>query len=615
MSIDANDINRRLLDRCEEVCLHLLPNGKRRGIHWLVGDISGSAGESLQITMSGSAAGRFLDFSNRDIKGGTMLWLWSKVKNISYKDAVGQAAEFLGVKSDDYGVHRHRPKLYSKPPHEPIPAPAPESAVMKYLVEERKLDPAVIAKAKIGETEGSQAIIFPYADFDDEKKMWVLAHKKTISLARPNGKKDCMTTKGTKRCLYGKNLIDDNVSEIVICEGEVDALSWQTLGIPAVSVPNGVNDFEWVDIDWDWLARFEKIYVSMDMDEPGNAAALEVCKRLGLHRCYIVSLPQKDANDCLVKGGLGREDMLKFLQAAKAIELDEIKSADAFKRDVVERYETDPLALGYSTPWENELPWRVRPGEMTILSGFSGHGKSQMLNQLMISLRAQGARIMDASLEVRPALTLYYMTRCALGKKKPTRPEVERCVDWLNEGLHFLDCIGTVNVDRLMAALEYSRKRYGTDIFIIDSLFKCGLSGEDFSGAREFADRLTTFCNNTGAHVILVAHSRKTQNGNEYSIPTKSDVAGSSDITNAAFNVLICWRHKMKKRKLDEARTTNNVQMAAEWMAQPDGKILLDKQRYGDGEECETSIWFHRDACQFHCGAEKAIPYFKLEES
>jgi twinkle protein len=612
MSLDANALNRNLLDRCEEVCLHLLPNGKRRGAHWLVGDIFGSAGESLQITMTGSAAGRFIDFSNKDVKGATMLWLWSKVKGISYKEALNQAAEFLGVKADDYGIRRHKPKLYAKPPAEPIKLPEQQSPVMKYLVEERKIDPAIIIKAKVGESEGSRGIVFPYADYDDEKKMWVLAHKKTINLERPNGKKDCFSTKGTKRCLYGKNLIDDNTSEIVICEGEIDCLSWQTLGVSAVSMPNGVSDMEWVDIDWEWLARFEKIYVSTDMDEPGLKAAPDICKRLGLHRCFIVSLPKKDANECLTSG-VSKEDMLKALQTAKAIELEEIKSADSFKKDVVDHYETDPTVLGYYTPWDSDLPWRVRPGEMTVLSGFSGHGKSQALNQLMVSLITQGARIMDASLEVRPALTLYYMTRCALAKKRPAKQEVEACVDWLNDGLHFLDCIGTVNVDRLMAALEYSRKRYGTDVFIIDSLFKCGLSGEDFSGAREFADRLTTFCNNTGAHVILVAHSRKTQNGNEYNVPTKSDVAGSSDITNAAFNVLIVWRNKMKKRKMDEAKQSNNVEMMAEWTAQPDGKILLDKQRYGDGEECEINTWFNKESCQFSLGSEKSMAYFQVQ--
>ncbi len=611
MSNDASEINRRLLDRGEEVCLHLLPNGKRRGINWLVGDISGAAGESLQITLGGSAAGRFIDFTNTEVKGGTLLWLWSKVKNVTYTEAVKQASEFLGIRADDYGVRRHKPRSFAKPPVASFPPASEGTPVMKYLVDERKIDPAVIAKAKIGETPEGDAIVFNFADFDNEKKQWMLAHRKTLKLARPDGKKDCWSTKGTKRCLYGKNMIDDNVSEIVICEGETDALSWHSWGIPAVSMPNGVSDFEWVDIDWEWLSRFEKIYISTDMDEPGIKASPEICKRLGLHRCYIVSLPKKDANDCLVSG-LTRADMDKCLEEAKAIELDEIKSADSFKKDVVDHYETDPSALGYSTPWDAELPWRVRKGEMTVLSGFSGHGKSQGLNQLMVNLISQGARVMDASLEVRPALTLYYMTRCALAKKHPNRDEVEKCVDWLNDGLHFLDCVGTVNVNRLMAAIEYSRKRYGTDVFIIDSLFKCGLSGEDYAGAREFADKLTTFCNNTGAHVILVAHSRKTSNGNEYSLPTKSDVAGSSDITNAAFNVIIFWRNKMKKRKLDEARQTNNIEMLSEWQNQPDGKILLDKQRYGDGEECEVNTWFSRDSCQFSLGSEQSFPYFRI---
>lgn len=612
MSSDASQINRMLLERGEEVCLHLLPNGKRKGIHWEVGGIEGGAGASMQVTLNGSASGRFIDFAHPETKGATLLWLWKSVKNCSYKEAVTQAADFLGVKPDDYGVRRHKPKLYAKPPVVSYPSAQDNSKGMKYLVEDRKLDPAVIVKAKIGETPDGDAVIFNYADFDDEKKQWMLAHRKTLKLARNDGKKDCFGTKGTKRCLYGKNLIDENVSEIVLTEGEIDALSWHSWSIPAVSVPNGVSDMEWVDIDWEWLSRFEKIYVSMDMDEAGVKAAPEICKRLGLHRCYIVSLPKKDANDCLVDG-LKREDMFKCLESSKAIELDEIKSPDAFKKDVVDFYENDPNKGGYSTPWDAELPWRVRRGELTILSGFSGHGKSQGLNQLMVSLISQGARVMDASLEVRPALTLYYMTRCALAKKYSSKQEVERCVDWLNDGLHFLDCIGTVNVTRLLTAMEYSRKRYGTDVFIIDSLFKCGLSGEDYAGARDFADKLTTFCNNTGAHVILVAHSRKTQNGNEYAIPTKSDVAGSSDITNAAFNVIIFWRNKMKKRKMDEARQSNNVELMAEWQQQPDGKILLDKQRYGDGEECEVNTWFSRDACHFSCGAEKSIPYFQAK--
>jgi twinkle protein len=452
-------------------------------------------------------------------------------------------------------------------------------------------------------------MVFPFIEKDAESGKEIAVHRKFLNLDRPEGKKVCSSSKGTKRCLYGKNLIDENVSEITICEGEIDALSWNSWRIPAVSVPNGVSDFEWVDIDWDWLARFERINVSMDMDEPGKACALEICKRLGLHRCYIVSIPKKDANECLV-AGLTREVMLKCLASAKPIELDEIKRPEDFRKEVTDYYEIDPSTVGWETPWTPVVPWRVRKSEFTVLSGYSGHGKTILLNQLMLKLVSQGCRVMDASLEIKPGMTLYNMTRCALGRRYSPKEEVEACISWLDESMFFLDCIGTVSVDRLMHAMEYARKRHGIDVFVIDSLFKCGLSSEDYGGQREFADKLTTFCNNTGAHVILVAHSRKTSNGNELNIPTKSDVAGSSDLTNAAFNVIICWRNKIKKRKIDEARAANDMEEIVEWTDQPDGKIVVDKQRFGEGEECETHVFFDKDSTQFHTDPNKMIPFF-----
>lgn len=613
--MDASELNRRLIDRSQEVCSHLLPNGKVRGNVYLVGGIDGSAGESLQITLTGAAAGRFKDFADPDnTKGATFLWLWSKVKGITFSEAINQAKEFLGIKDEDFGVRKHKERIFSKPEKGGVRLAEPNSEVMDYLVITRQIDPIVIANAKIAETDDGKAIVFPFIETDPETGKESAVHRKYLSLERPNGKKDSWTTKGTKRCLFGKNLIGGAVSDLVICEGEIDALSWSSVGIPAVSIPNGVSDFDWVDLDWEWLDRFEKIYVSTDMDEPGIACSKEICKRLGLHRCYIVTLPKKDANDCLLDG-MKKEDFEKCLHTAKAIELDEIKKPNEYTSEVMEYYTTDWSKRGWSTPWFPALPWRVRKAEFTVLSGFSGSGKTVALNQLMLHLVQQGCKVMDASLEIKPGMTLYNMTRCALAKRESSKQEIESCIEWLNDSVFFLDCIGTVSVDRLMHSMEYARKRHGIDIFVIDSLFKCGLDPTDFGAQRTFADKLTSFCNNTGAHVILVAHSRKTMNGNEHAIPSKSDVAGSSDLTNAAFNVIVWWRNKMKKRKLDEARQSippNNEQIA-EWLDAPDGKAVLDKQRFGDGDEAEVAVWFNGDSCQFHTTNNRKTPYFALK--
>jgi twinkle protein len=611
MDSDAASINRMCLDRMEELCQHLLPKGKRQGNHWLVGGIDGEAGDSLQITISGSSAGRFKDFADDQVKGATPLWLWSKAKGCSFSEAIKEAKEWLGVRDDDFGIRRHRQKTFCRPEKAAIRPAESNTKVMDYLTLARRLNPIVVATAKVCETEDGQAIVFPFYEFDEEAGKYQAVHRKFLKVDRPDGKKESWTTKGTKRCLYGKQMIGDNVSEITITEGEIDALTWLSWEVPAVSIPNGVADFEWVDLDWDWLNRFERINVCMDMDDPGRQAALEICKKLGLHRCYIVSLPKKDPNQCLVDGHT-REEMLKCLAEARPIELDEIKRPTDFTDEVLDYYSVDPSLRGVETPWTPTLPWRVRKAELTILSGFSGHGKTAGLNQLMLHLISQGLKVMDASLEIKPGMTLYNMTRCAMARKYSKKEDVEACISWINDSMFFLDCIGTVSVKRLMSAMEYARKRHGIDVFVIDSLFKCGLHSEDYGAQREFADLLTTFCNNTGAHVILVAHSRKTSNGNEYALPTKSDVAGSSDLTNAAFNVIIFWRNKQKKKKLDEARERNDSETISKWIEEPDGKIVVDKQRFGEGEEREVSVWFDNESCQFHTTKYGKRPYFQV---
>src|SRR5688572_14832100 len=112
---DSAEINRMLLSQFEQVCQHLLPNGKRQGNHYVVGGLDGSAGESLQITLSGAAAGRYIDFANKEDKGASPLWLWSKSKGISFPEACKQAKDWLGIKEEDYGIKKHKAKEWSLP--------------------------------------------------------------------------------------------------------------------------------------------------------------------------------------------------------------------------------------------------------------------------------------------------------------------------------------------------------------------------------------------------------------------------------------------------------------------------------------------------------------------
>jgi hypothetical protein len=45
-------------------------------------------------------------------------------------------------------------------------------------------------------------------------------------------------------------------------------------------------------------------------------------------------------------------------------------------------------------------------------------------------------------------------------------------------------------------------------------------------------------------------------------------------------------------------------------MDQPDGQIVIDKQRFGEGEESAIPVYFHKESCQFHPNKDMMTPYF-----
>ena len=603
--MDTSELNNALKQRMPEMVAMLYPNATIKGDIAHLGSIKGEVGDSFNIFVAGSRIGCFVDRASSEDRGGTPLFLRSKAKDITFKEAVKAAKEWLGVK-DDHNVSRYKPKVYQMPDirGKGVKRVEINTPVMDYLEDVRRLSNEVIVNNKIADTDGGNVIVFPY--FDDGEKA---VHIKYLAIERDEkGKKKMWSSDGTKRCLFGKMTVSDDERMLVITEGEIDAMSYQTVGISAVSMPNGVSDQEWIELDWEWLERFEKVYISTDMDGAGRDAADRLARRLGLHRTYIVTLPHKDANECLQQG-LDRAGFMKALESSAQIDLEEIKSAGSYSDAVWDLYDDRHGQAGFAVPWP-DLPLRIRPGEFTVFSGYSGHGKTQLLNHLMVHLISNGAKVFDASLEVKPHKTIQMMVRSALAKKVPdNRAEMDACLDWLNGSLWFYDHVGVAQKAKITEAMAYARKRFGIDVFVIDSLFKCGISGDDLNGQRTFMDELTSFVNDTGAHVILVSHSRKSEN--EDRVPTKTDIAGSQDINNAAFNVVIVWRNKLKTRRYDEAIQAGEPIKAVEIEGWFDGRIRLDKQRFGEGEDKDMPLFFDKTSWQFWPKQHERYHYFK----
>ncbi len=83
-----------------ELAARWLPAGRRDGQLWRVGSINGDAGQSLAITVSGPAAGRFQDFADDRVRGSDAIALAAAVFGLSQVDAAKKLADMLGIPAE-----------------------------------------------------------------------------------------------------------------------------------------------------------------------------------------------------------------------------------------------------------------------------------------------------------------------------------------------------------------------------------------------------------------------------------------------------------------------------------------------------------------------------------
>lgn len=274
-----------------------------------------------------------------------------------------------------------------------------------------------------------------------------------------------------------------------------------------------------------------------------------------------------------------------------------VRPASLYLPDVLARFDGATLG-GRTLPWARTHDQiRLRAGEVTIWNGISGHGKSLLLNQVCAGLMEQGERICIASMEMSPVATLVRLCRQVGGVNRPTEELIRAISRWTDGKLWIYDQQGMVAPDRMIAIARYTADKLKITHVVIDSLMKCGLSPDDYAGQRRFVDALCAHARDTGQHIHLVTHARK--GSSEAGIPDKFDVAGSSDITNQADNVLTVWRNKPKEEAIRENRCEDETA--------PDCLLICSKQRHGEWEG-RIGLYFEPASLQYVTQQGRAIP-------
>lgn len=447
---------------------------------------------------------------------------------------------------------RDIPKVYAKPAPLPTTALTPKAEA---FFAERGIPLAIVQRngITVGDDGGLK---FPYLRGGE------LVNVKT----RYAGKTFRMES-GAELIFFG---LDDcaGVTQVIIVEGEMDKLAVEVTGNTAVlSVPNGANVGEMA-----YLASGEAIFerchtvvIAVDNDLDGQKLEAELARRIGKEKCFRTVWPDgcKDANDVLMQHG---PDVLRACLAnarpypiAGIVNPREVRDAylDAYDRGV---------DGGVSTGWPSlDKGYTVKPGQLTVVGGMPGSGKSEVLDALMVNLATlHGWTFAVYSPENFPPEThLRKWAKKITGKpfwgsRRMSREEAISALEWSAERLDFLipdDDSTLATVLGLARALVF---RNGIQGLVIDPWNNMDHERPAKLSETEYISRSLTeiraFARSYGVHVWVLAHPMKLtkDKDGEYPVPTPYDISGSANWFNKADNIVTVYRNKADEVALVE---------------------------------------------------------------
>jgi phage/plasmid primase-like uncharacterized protein len=326
MKETSRDIAQRLAERALLVCRHYLPNGKRMGDYWLVGDKTGAKGRSLYVRLSGprsgkGAAGKWTDAASGEY-GDLLDIIAGACRLTDHRDVLDEARRFIGALGQS--VHRTTsPRVIdtaraarnlfaaSKPVRHTLAAAYLKSRGVDDVADLAALRfhprchyrhdsqspverwPALIAAVTnpAGEITGAHRTFLAR---DGSEKAPLPFPRKAMGALSGNGVRFGVASD----VVAAGEGVETVLSVRALCPSlpTIAALSAQHLR--ALALPSSLR----------------RLYVLADRDEAGLAAASELCARAAAQRVetFIVTPLLKDFNDDLQR--LGRDAMRETLR-------------------------------------------------------------------------------------------------------------------------------------------------------------------------------------------------------------------------------------------------------------------------------------------------------------
>ncbi|KAL2083519.1 hypothetical protein ACEWY4_021292 [Coilia grayii] len=467
-----------------------------------------------------------------------------------------------------------------------------EAEHVKTMFSMSKISNATLRKFGVKFYRPTQSVVFPWFSPHTHRLVGI----KLVSVREHAGTSDLYTQLTLPRPawyhnLFGLPLIRPSDSQLVLTGHEMDTLAVnQATGIPSLTLPCGPSCLAPVLLPY--LEQFSKVTLWLGEDPRSWEASRELSCRLGPSRCWLVrpGEQQPRPRDALTS----RLNLSGILRNTVPAEPQALVSFRQLRQDVLgEMKNKDRLA---GVKWSrfsqlNQILKGHRRGELTVLTGPTGSGKTTFISECALDLCTQGVGTLWGSFEMsnvrlaRVMLTQYTQSR--LEETLERQPHL--CHSWADHfqelPLYFMTFHGPKNIKIVLETMNHAVYLYDISHVIIDNLqFMIGqesLHVDKFALQDRIVRAFRQFASRAGCHVTLIIHPRKEEEGNLQ----MASIFGSAKAAQEADNVLIlqdCTRVSGTSRR----------------------RIQVVKNRY-DGEVGTFSLDFNKTTLSFTCSKEE----------
>lgn len=331
--------------------------------------------------------------------------------------------------------------------------------------------------------------------------------------------------------------IQGDPSQVLICEGELDAISAYAMGFKGRILATQTNRIQAQVLSYykDVIEQANKVYLCLDSDEPGRELERSLTELISLSKLAKLTLGKEihDLNAFLVSGG----DFGKVLAEAKT-EMEQLSySAGSRLADALDFMQNRRNIVGWSTGFsllDQKLGGGLLPYTLTAISAPGKTGKTTMVIQMIFNLLVQNLKVGFMSLEMNPVTHVIPSLLSIISGRNIRKLDGEVLDKTVKEAvssfpefnnLVFMDRYGSTPAEMLKEWIMHQHLQNGVNVFFLDHV---GYSLADIKDSNEhsrLSKTLRSLTREYPIHIVAIVQPRNLQFGQTR--VTKADLYGS----------------------------------------------------------------------------------------